>query len=197
VGRYWDDSGSLESAEFPISYHFLSKAIICYHGFGKRYDATVCLGNFFIMPARKRIPLHLMWIRGAIGKQFVIKHYRRRVVKTKFPDMTRIIASARQRKCRNLFAEAVLYAKAVIANPVQKAEWQKKIKRRNGVYNKAIKAFMLREKCAREREELLAAQQMRVAFKNETAGLKKDMLLPAKITGEKAIAAGYCFLETG
>ena len=180
-----------------ICYQKLSKAIIRYHGFGKRYDATVCLVKSFIMPARKKIPLHLMWIRGAIGKEFVIKHYGRRIVKTKFPDMSGIIASSQQRKCRNLFAEAVLYAKTVIADPRQKAEWQKKIKRRNGVYNKAIKAFMLREKCILERIKLLEAQQMRVAFKNETAAVKKDILLTEKITGQKEEAARYCFLETG
>jgi hypothetical protein len=85
---------------------------------------------------------------------------------TKFPDMSGIIASIRQRKCRNRFKEAVAYAKTVIADPVLKAEWQKRIKRRNGVYNKAIRTFMIKDKCAREREELLVSQQVRVAVKN-------------------------------
>jgi hypothetical protein len=44
---------------------------------------------------------------------------------TKFPDMTRIKASAGQHKCRNLFREAVTYAKTVIADKVKKKEWQK------------------------------------------------------------------------
>ena len=85
-------------------------------------------------------------IRGSIGKQFVIKHYGRRVIMTKFPDMSGIEASPDQRICRNLFKEAVAYAKTVIADPVRKKEWQKKLRRRNGVYNKAIKEFMLRER---------------------------------------------------
>ena len=63
--------------------------------------------------------LHTL-IRGAIGKEYVIKHYRYGVIRTKYPDMTNIIASTRQRKCRDLFKEAVAYAKAVIADTVLK-----------------------------------------------------------------------------
>ena len=111
--------------------------------------------------------------------------------------MSRIIVSVHQRKCRNLFAEAVAYAKTVIVDPELKAAWQKRIKRKNGVYNEAIRAFMLKEKCMLERIKLLEAQQMRVAFKNETGDIKRDDLLPVKKAGEQAIAIRNCFLETG
>ncbi len=57
--------------------------------------------------------------------------------------MTKIVASAGQRTCRDLFKKAVAYAKAVIAAAVLKKEWQKKLGRRNGVYNEAVKTFML------------------------------------------------------
>ena len=60
--------------------------------------------------------------------------------------MSRIIASASQRKCRNLFREAVAYAKTVIADPVKKEKWQKRLKRHNGVYNAAITQYMLEAK---------------------------------------------------
>ncbi len=118
---------------------------------------------------RKKLPLSLLMIRGGIGKQVVIKHTAWGIIMTKFPDMSGIIASTQQRKCRDLFAEAVAYAKTVIADPALKAAWQKKIRRRNGVYNKAIKAFMLKEKCACKRARLLEMQKIRLAFKNEAA----------------------------
>ena len=147
--------------------------------------------------SKKRLPLNLLMMRGGIGKNFVIKHTPWGIIKTKFPDMSRIIASAEQRKCRKIFAEAVKYAQSIIADPILKAEWQRKIRRRNGVYNKAIKAFMLKENCAKIREQLLLSYRMRVAMKND--GLIKDrrtrrfILIP---TGRN-VYNSFNFLETG
>lgn len=147
--------------------------------------------------SKQRLPLGLLMMRGGIGKSFVIKHTPWGIIKTKFPDMSRIIASAEQRKCRKIFAEAVKYAQSVIADPVLKAEWQRRIRRRNSVYNKAIKAFMLKENCARKNEELLLAHQMRVALKNTGMVRDKgtdDFFLIAP--GEN-VYRSYGFLETG
>ncbi len=41
----------------------------------------------------KKLPFINTMISGAIGKKFVIKHYRNDIVFTKFPDMTGIKAS--------------------------------------------------------------------------------------------------------
>lgn len=38
-------------------------------------------------------------VQGAIGKKYVIKHYKHGIVKTKYPDMTAIVASEKQRAC--------------------------------------------------------------------------------------------------
>ena len=113
---------------------------------------------------RKKIPLLLTMIRGAIGKEFVIKHYRYGVVKTKFPDMTKIIASAGQRKCRNLFKEAVAYTKTVIADPVKKKEWEKKVKIKYRVFNRVIKEYMLAAKKAMEQRQQIGATIIRSCF---------------------------------
>ena len=113
---------------------------------------------------RKRLPLLLTWIRGAVGREFVIKHYDYGMVKTKFPDMSRIIASARQRKCRNLFKEAVAYAKTVIADPVKKNEWEKKVKIKYRVFNSVIKEYMLAAKNAKEQRQRIAARIIRKCF---------------------------------
>ena len=53
--------------------------------------------------------------------------------------MTNIIPSQDQKKQRSLFKEAVSYAKEVIADPVRKAAWQKRLKRHKGVYNERLK----------------------------------------------------------
>ncbi len=140
--------------------------------------------------SRKKVPPHLLHIRGSIGKAFVIKHYSWGVIKTKFPNMSGIIASAKQRKCRNVFKEAVLYAQAVIADPVKKKEWQSRIRRRNGVYNKAIKAFMLKARCDQDREKLLIEQSMRLAYKNELLVKPVYMEMPTRTVSfneEKAL----------
>ena len=105
--------------------------------------------------SKKKLPLSLLMIRGAIGRSFVIKHYKFGIFMTKFPDMTRIVASKKQRICRNLFKEAVAYAKTVIADEARKKEWQKRLKRSKRVYHAAIKEFMIKEK-----KKLLQAGQI-------------------------------------
>ena len=134
-------------------------------------------GYFYICGMQKRkkykrpkghdLPFSLSMIQGAIGKEYVIKHYGNSKIRTRFPDMSRIIASAKQRTCRNLFKKAVAYAKEVITDPVLKAAWQKRIRRSNGVYNKAVKYFMLIDKRAKERDELLTMRLIYLAMKRE------------------------------
>jgi hypothetical protein len=96
----------------------------------------------------KKIRFNILFrsIQGAIGKKYVVKHYGKKIVITKYPCMEYIIPSKEQRRRRNLFAEAVAWAKKVIADPVRKAAWQKNIKRKNGVYNQAIKKYLLMAK---------------------------------------------------
>ena len=113
-----------------------------------------------------RQPVRLLhtWIRGAIGHDFVIKHYRYGVVKTKFPDMTKIIASAQQRKCRNLFKEAVDYANKVYADPVKKSEWTNKSRKKHRVFNYIIKEYMLAAKEAAQKRQEIGAVIIQKCF---------------------------------
>jgi hypothetical protein len=122
---------------------------------------------------KKELPLSLKLISGAIGKEFVIKHYKDGVVKTKYPDMSGIVASTRQRKCRNLFKEAVAYAKDVITDSERKTCWQKKLRKRNAVYNAAIQEFMLREKKAKQKGLIAANRLLRNAMMNIMAEKNK------------------------
>ena len=82
-------------------------------------------------------------IQGAIGKKFVVKHYRKGVVVTRFPDMTKIVASPHQRKCRDAFREAVVWAKKVMADPVTKQAYQRKLKAKRRLFNRLIKEYMV------------------------------------------------------
>ena len=140
---------------------------------------------------RKKIPLLLTWTRGAMGKEFVIKHYSYGVVKTKFPDMTKIIASAGQRKCRNLFKEAVAYAKTVIADPLKKKEWQKRIKVKYRVFNRVIREYMLAAKDALDKRQRIAARIIRRCF---IPGIKNNTVIIPVVTNNTRL---QCYTETG
>jgi hypothetical protein len=85
-------------------------------------------------------------ISGAIGKQLVYKQYKDGQVVTKFPDMSRVIASKHQRQSRNLFKEAVAYAKAINNDPEKKKAYQKNTRKNKTVFNTAISEYMRRVK---------------------------------------------------
>ncbi|MEO8853729.1 MAG: hypothetical protein ABI359_08120 [Ginsengibacter sp.] len=85
-------------------------------------------------------------ISGAIGKKIVFKQYRNGTVITRYPDMTRIVASGEQRECRNLFKDAVAFAKEIVNDPVKKKIYAKKIKKGDSVYHFAIKEYIAKSK---------------------------------------------------
>jgi len=111
--------------------------------------------------------------------------------------MSRVTASARQRKCRNDFKEAVDFARQVIADPVLKATWQKRLRRRNGVYNEAIKVHMLKDQREKERSEILTDRMIRLAFKNEAAIENAEIICPTKISQNIRIPEVNYFMDTG
>ena len=133
---------------------------------------------------RKKLPLNLLMIRGAVGKSFVIKHYKFGIFMTKFPDMTKIVASKKQRVRRDLFAEAVAWAKTVIADKAKKEEWQKRLKRTKRVYHAAIKEFMLREN-----KKLLHAEQSLSTIKENPVQQNRVSTVP--LTGERNLPFEY------
>jgi hypothetical protein len=83
-------------------------------------------------------------VRGHIGKQIVVKKYGKKTVITKYPDMSNLKPSKLQKVKRSKFAEAVAYAQNILRTPALKAQYAKKVKRRQTVYNYAIKEFMKR-----------------------------------------------------
>jgi dimeric dUTPase (all-alpha-NTP-PPase superfamily) len=79
-------------------------------------------------------------------KQIVYKQYKGGQVVTKFADMSNIIASASQRNCRNLFKEAVAFARAINNDPEKKKAYLGKTAKNKSVFNAAIVEYMKRMK---------------------------------------------------
>lgn len=82
--------------------------------------------------------------------------------------MTRIIASESQRKCRNLFREAVKWANTIMANPEKKREWLKKVRKKHTLFNQLIKYYMLKGKKEQKNRLYLAEKMIRNTLKSDT-----------------------------
>lgn len=78
--------------------------------------------------------------RGAILKQIVFKQYNDKTIVTKYPDMTAIVPTEKQQRKRSRFADAVVYAKEIIADPVKKANFP--VSGARNVYQAAIKHYL-------------------------------------------------------
>jgi hypothetical protein len=112
-------------------------------------DVYIDNSKKLVMVNGKVIPrLLLSIIRGAIGKSFVVKRYRgRRMVVTRFPDMSGIVATEKQRVRRDLFREAVVFGKWIIADEARKLAFKNTLprKKRRKVYQAALQMY-IREK---------------------------------------------------
>jgi hypothetical protein len=80
--------------------------------------------------------------KGKIGDEIVVKQYSYGTVITRYPDMSRVKRSARQKEEQSLFKQAVKYAQGIIYNPKKKADYAKKLKEGKSVYHAAIKEYM-------------------------------------------------------
>ena len=113
---------------------------------------------------KPRLPLIYSFITGAIGKDFVIKQYKYGTVKTKYPDMSRVVASTAQRKCRDLFREAVAYAKTIMADPMQKAAWLKKVRHKCKVFPMIVRHYLQELKAAAVKRKNATKRLIRKCF---------------------------------
>lgn len=80
---------------------------------------------------------------GAVNKQLVLKQYGKITVVSSYPDMSRVVKTEKQKKENSRFREAVAYAKAQMADPVAKAEYQAKVKGLQKAFNMAIADFYI------------------------------------------------------
>lgn len=88
-----------------------------------------------------RLPLTYRIIQGAIGKRFVIKHYKYGVIKTRYPNMQNIVPSESQKKTRRLFRLAVRYAKCIYADPIRKEEKRRMMRRPKRLFQALMKEW--------------------------------------------------------
>jgi hypothetical protein len=79
---------------------------------------------------------------GKIGKDFVIKQYNGNTIVSKYPDMSKVVQTKKQKNVQTKFAKAVAFAREVINTPSLKAQWQLKTTEGKTIYNTALKWYM-------------------------------------------------------
>ena len=97
------------------------------------------------------LPPSMFQVRGAIGKQFVMKRYGKKTVVTRYPDMTRIVPTVKQKVRRRLFARAVRYAQSIYWKGELKAEWKRRLRRPRRLFQALMKQYY--RQLARKREQ--------------------------------------------
>ena len=89
----------------------------------------------------------LKHLKGALGKQLVVKQYSDKTVVTKRPDMRRVKPNELQMLYKTLFAEAaVAYAQAINRDSQQRALYLQKVKKGQSVYQYALKEYLEKHK---------------------------------------------------
>jgi hypothetical protein len=84
----------------------------------------------------------LKGLRGQVGKQLVFKRYGDKTVVTRYPDMSRVKRSPRQKAGTSKFKHAVAYAKSIISDEKKRKAFAKKLRRGKSVYHADISEFM-------------------------------------------------------
>jgi hypothetical protein len=80
-------------------------------------------------------------LRGALGKQIVIKQYKGKTVITAYPVSSKKKPSKLQSLYQQDFAKGVKYAQDILRNPAKKKAYEKKVKPGHSVYNYAIAEY--------------------------------------------------------
>ena len=84
----------------------------------------------------------LLGTTGNLGKQLVIKQYKKGIVVAKFPDMSGITPSKAQENKRSKFAMSVAFAKQINNNPEEHKKWKHDYPEATSVFQAAISWYM-------------------------------------------------------
>jgi hypothetical protein len=87
----------------------------------------------------------ILQLRGALGRVLVFKRYKGKTIVTRYPDMSGIEPSEKQKAKRQKFKKAIAFALDILRNPVTRAEYAQKAGRRRTAYHYAIKEFLKKE----------------------------------------------------
>ncbi len=85
-------------------------------------------------------------LSGKLGKQLVFKSYSYGTVVTKYPDMSKVKLSPKQKASNKLFREAVAFAKSVISDPVKRKKYERTLAPGKTVYATAVSDYMKQNK---------------------------------------------------
>lgn len=81
-------------------------------------------------------------LSGKVGKKLVFKTYAYGTVVSRYPDMSKVKLSAKQKKANKLFAEAVAFAKKVIADPVKRKKYEARLQPGKTIYKTALADYL-------------------------------------------------------
>jgi hypothetical protein len=95
--------------------------------------------------ARSRSNLITRGLKGQLGKELVFKQYGKKTVVSRYPDMSHVKPSTLQKEKRSRFAEAVAYAQRINNDPVLKAQYKKKVKKKQTVYHYALQEYLKKQ----------------------------------------------------
>lgn len=80
-------------------------------------------------------------LKGALGKQIVIKQYKGKTVISAYPSPSKKKPTKLQKAYRDDFAKAVKYAQGILNDPKKKKAYEKKTAAGQTVYNYAIAEY--------------------------------------------------------
>ena len=119
------------------------------------------INPFSPMLSSYSLPPSMFWVSGAIGKKYVIKQYKKGQVVTRYPDMSRIVPTTKQKVRRRLFARAVRYAQSIYWKRELKAEWKRKLRRPRRLFQALMKQYYRQLARKREQNEIRILQWQR------------------------------------
>ena len=79
-------------------------------------------------------------MQGSLGKQLVVRKRNGKSFASKYPDMSNVVHSPKQKKEHSKFKKAVEFAQSIIKNPSKKTEF--KVKKGQSVYHAAIQHYL-------------------------------------------------------
>jgi hypothetical protein len=86
----------------------------------------------------------LKGLSGRIGEFFVVKQYKGKTIVSKYPDMSGVQRSRKQKKNNQKFRNAVKYAQAVMGNEQLRTKYKQKVRKGQSVFQYLIREYMMR-----------------------------------------------------
>ena len=83
-------------------------------------------------------------LSGKLANQIVFKTRNNKTFVSRYPDMSKVVPSEKQKAEKGRFAKAVLYAQSILADPIKKQELAARTPPGKLIYHQAIKEYMHR-----------------------------------------------------